>query len=253
MIDKPRIGPPPLVPSDGRKNPFSQPSTWLIMAGLVGLAASEFSLPWASIPGQVIVDGRTEPDGAITLVLASLILILAVSRSVADSDSRLARAAPGLLGVSLVATAYDALHATTNVLGEYAALGASATLSPGMASEVVGSVAVAIGGAIVSVVMIRAASRRSGELVGADPASARWLPPDWVDPEMQRLVPDRPVLATVGAVGVVLGFVIAVWLAGALGGGDSSGARIAGLGLAGILLGPTVTVWLWRQQKVRRR
>ena len=70
---------------------------------------------------------------------------------------------------------------------------------------------------------------------------------------MEPLVPNAPVLATVGATGAVVGGVIAVWLAGALGAGESSGVRFVGLGLAGVLLGPAVTVALWRRLTERRR
>jgi hypothetical protein len=250
-MESPRIGPPPVVAVESQPNRIARPA-WAVIAGLIGLMAAEFALPWATVHGQPIVDGRTEPDGAITLVLGVLILAFAVSRSATESDSRLVQAAPGLLGLSILATAFDAFQATSTTARYYSDLGNDSALGIGMAVEVAGCVAVALGGAAAAVLAFRAAATRHEGDVANRQAARPWLGPDWVDPDMVRLVPDRNVLATVAAAGAVVGGVIAIWAAGAVGAVDSSGARLAGLTLAGILMGPVVTVWLWRRLAERR-
>jgi hypothetical protein len=69
---------------------------------------------------------------------------------------------------------------------------------------------------------------------------------------MERVTPDLALPPTVGAAGAALGLVTAVWLDGAMGGSDTSVARLAALGLVGILLGPALSVSLWRRSTRRR-
>lgn len=253
MNGSPRIGPPPVVSTATEPSLIARPSAWVIIAGLVALAAAEFGLPWASLRGQVILDGRTEPDGAATLVLGFAILVVALWRSAADTESRVVQVAPGLLGLIATGIAIDALQVAWIAVRDYPSAD-HAILELGMAAEVAGSLAVAVGGAATSLRVVRAATkRRSTEQVDARPGPGQRSNRNWVDPDMEPLVPNAPVLATVGATGAVVGGVIAVWLAGALGAGESSGVRFVGLGLAGVLLGPAVTVALWRRLTERRR
>lgn len=253
MIDNPRIGPPPAVSANDEPNVLTRPSNLPIFAGVVILAAADFVLPWASIPDQVVVDGRNEPDGLITLFLGLLILVLALSRAARESDSRTVQIVPALLGLSVLASMLDSLQVTSTIVSGYVASGDSASLGSGMTAEVIGSVLVAVGGVAMSVSIVRWSLANPSGGGAARPASVgQWLTSGWVDPEMERIGSDMAVLLTVGAVGVVLGWVTAVWLDGAMGRSDASVARLTGLGLMGILLGPAVTVSLWRRLTRRR-
>jgi hypothetical protein len=247
MTGHPRIGPPPVAPLEEEPNLLARPSVWVIAVGLVCLAAAEFVLPWASIPDEVVVDGRNEPDGLITLFLGLLILFFALSHSAASSDTRTVQIASGLLGLAVLAIAVDAFQLTSAVVHDYVREEIGATLEVGMTAEGVGSLLVAVGGVAtsVSIVKQRTALRSEGE--AARPATmGQWLTSGWVAPELSSVSSDMTVLLTVGAAGVVLGWVTAVWLAG------DSAARLTGLGLLGVLLGPAVTVSLWRRVTRRR-
>ena len=122
MIDNPRIGPPPAVSAKDEPNVLTRPSNLPIFAGVVILAAADFVLPWASIPDQVVVDGRNEPDGLITLLLGLLILVLALSRAARESDSRTVQIMPALLGLSVLASMLDGHFSTPSANMAAAAL-----------------------------------------------------------------------------------------------------------------------------------
>jgi len=253
MIDRPRIGPPPPASPAAEPGMLAKPANLAILAGLAVLAGAEFVLSWASIPERVIIDGRNEPDGLITLLIGLLILLVVVSHSAASSDSRIVQVLPALLSVSLLAALLDGVQVTTTAMGDYQSMGTAASLDPGMAVEVIGSMLVAAGGAATSVAFVRMGLQRRAEREAARPTShGQWVSPEKEGPKMERVTPDLALPPTVGAAGAALGLVTAVWLDGAMGGSARSVARLAALGLVGILLGPALSVSLWRRSTRRR-
>ena len=190
MIDGPRIGPPPAVATRPEPNMLARPTTLPILAGLVSLAAAEFVLPWASSPGQVLVDGRNEPDGLIALLLGLLILILALSRAARDSDSRTVQVMPALAGLCVLASTFDGLQVTSTIVSDSVASGVGAVLDSGMTAEVVGGVLVAVGGVATSVAIVRwSLANPSGGGTPRPVSVGQWLTSGWVDPEMERIGP----------------------------------------------------------------
>jgi hypothetical protein len=237
-MDLSKIGPPPVVDLEEHKRPVVWPAALLAIAGILCLAAAEFVLTWATKYGEAIVDGRNEPDGVLTLVLAGLALVFLLNAP--ESDALSVRLAPDILGIATAAVAADAYLLTSAIVGDNNFFNTPAELGLGVYVEVAGGVLVAIAGAIATVAASRLAASRQAER-----SAPTW---SWNDPESEyRVLPDLLTLMGVGAAGVVLGWFTAVWIANLQGDTPHYAARLASLALIGILLGPAITVTAWRR------
>jgi hypothetical protein len=158
-----------------------------------------------------------------------------------------------VLALSVLAVVLDGYQLASTTVGDYASLGDKAVLGSGTTFEVIGGILVAVAGFAASTLLVRRGSCRRSAASGRLADSARSTSMQgWVDPEVQGLASEMGVLTTVGAVGVALGWIAAVWLDGAIG-GTTSGMRLVWLALVGILLGPVMTVSLWQALRGRRR
>jgi hypothetical protein len=182
----------------------------------------------------------------LTLLIGLAILLVVVSYSVETSDTLVVQALPAMLGISLLAALLDGIQVTMTSVADYQSMGDPATVDPGLAAEVIGSLLVATAAAAVSLRYVRTGSVRRAAREAARAAShSRWLATSMGDLELEPVRPGSTLVITAGAVGAVLGLVTAVWLDGAMG-PDTSLARLAALALMGVLLGPALSVSLWR-------
>jgi hypothetical protein len=243
VIGNSRLGPPPVFADTDDPKRLFRPDLLVVAAGLVCLLAAEFVLAWAVSEGNSIVDGRNEPDGLVSLFLALLVPILL--KSALDSDTLTVQLAPALLGIAIAATVADGYFLTTRMVAGW---DRPAELASGIYVEMIGGLLVAAIGLVTSIRALAAsASRRSAGARRSERASP-YLTSSQFDGETGvRVVLDLVLLMLVGAAGVALGWLAAVWIAGLLGQGPFYASRLASLALLGILLGPAVTVSTWRR------
>jgi hypothetical protein len=153
-----------------------------------------------------------------------------------DSDTLTVQLAPALLGMATAATVAHDYFLTTRMV---AAWDRPAELTSGIYVEIIGGLLVAAIGLVTSIrALLASASRRSAAARRLERAPP-YLTSSPSDGETgARVVLDLVVLMLVGAAGVALGWLAAVWIAGLLGQGPCYASRLASPGCDCVYLAP---------------